>query len=183
MPKYKEGKQTQPIELPKMIEIIEDRRRFKQGSHRSFLAFLYLTGVRQSEARARVRDDFVLEKDAVMIHIPALKHGTREHLKLPLDLPFMDLILERLDDTPRGKKLWRFSARTAQRIIKRAMGEKYYPHFLRLNRSVHFLDDPETTIPQMQAWFGWRSARTIDSYTGYSKRHLDAQAERLKSRI
>lgn len=59
------------------------------------------------------------------------------------------------------------------------MGNKYYPHFFRLNRAVGFLDDPTTTTPEMIAWFGWKRIETINEYMGFSKRHVDTQRKRL----
>ena len=179
MPHYKEGKQTRPIEFEFMKEVLASNR-FKRSSHRSYLAFLYLTGVRRSEALDRVKEDFTKKDTLLTIHIPAKKHGVREILQLSLEMPFMDLIQDQVDKTRPGRKVWNFSGRTALRIIKEAMGSQYYPHFLRLNRSVHFLDDATTTFPEMQSWFGWKSGKTIDSYMGFSQRHLDKQVKRLK---
>lgn len=182
MPKYKHGKITTPIELDLMLKVLKSNR-FQKYRHRSYLAFLYLTGVRRSEALETVKEDYTIEEKVLVVKIPAKKGGVRDILKLRLDLPFMDLILERLEETGKGGRLWTFSDRTALRIVKRAMGDQYYPHFFRLNRAVHFLDDPETTDPEMMSWFGWKSRRTIDSYMGFSQRHLDKQADRLKERV
>lgn len=183
MPKYKAGKQTQPVELDLMKEVLGSNR-FKKANHRSYLAFVYLTGCRRAEALSRTREDFDTEDPSIlMFRIPALKHGLREVLELSKDMPFMDIILAQIDRTKPGRKIWEFDERTALRIVKRAMGEKYYTHFFRLNRTVHFLDDPTTTDPEMMSWFGWRKRETINSYMGFSKRHLDRQALRLKTSI
>ena len=115
MSKYKHGKQTTPIDFEDFKKIM-DEGKFVRPSHRSLLAFLYWTGVRQSEALERV-----------MPH--------------------------------------------------------HYPHFFRLNRAVNFLNDPTTTTPEMLAWFGWRNIATINRYLGYSKRHLDKQAQRLRKEL
>lgn len=182
MPKYKQGKLTQPIELDFMKEVLESNR-FKKPGHRSYLAFVYLTGCRRQEALNTIKEDFSKDPSILTINIPALKHGVRNTLELSLDMPFMDLILEQIDRTKPGRKVWSFSSRTALRAVKEAMGPKFYTHFLRLNRSVHFLDDPTTTDPEMQAWFGWKRRETINSYMGFSKRHLDKQASRLRTSI
>lgn len=185
MPKYKHGKQTTTMDFETFKEAMEDRRCFVKGDlHRSFLAFLYWFGVRRSEALERVKEDFSIEDGRfLVINCPAKKHGRREILKAPLDLPFMDLICSQVETTKPGRRVWPFSGWTAWRVTKRVLGKRYYPHFLRLNRAVHFLDDATTTIPEMQAWFGWRQIKTIDSYLGYSKRHLEKQASRLRSEI
>lgn len=182
MPKYQHGKQTVPIEFTYMEQVLNSNR-FHRFSHRSFLAFIYLTGVRRSEALETIKEDFTQEGRVLTIKIPAKKHGIREIMQLSLDMPFMDLILEQLNRTRTKKRVWNFTGRTAHRLVKRAMGDKYYPHFLRLNRCVHFLDDPTTTFPEMLSWFGWKNIKTINSYMGYSKRHLDTQMKRLKKSI
>lgn len=179
MPKYKFGKITRPIEFAYFSNAME-KGEFKKYIHKSFLVFLFWFGVRISEVLERIKEDFTVENKILIVNIPAKKGGQREALQIDLSLPYAYLILERWKKTRRGRRLWPFTARTGERIVKRAMGEKYYPHFFRLNRSVHFLDDPTTTIPEMLAWFGWKSHTTIDSYIGYSSRHVDRQRERLR---
>ena len=76
------------------------------------------------------------------------------------------------------RRVWNISGPTAWRIVKRVM-PKHYPHFFRLNRATRFLEDPETTIPEMMAWFGWKASKTVDPYIGYSRRHIRKQRERL----
>lgn len=181
MPTYKDGKQTTPItfeEFQKVIEPVESL------NHKSFLAFLFLSGVRVSEAYERVKGDFKIINGDLVIHCPAKKHGIRQTLKLAVDMPYMPLIIEQINKTRKSKdnpdaRVWNISATTSWRIVKRVMPH-HYPHFLRLNRAVRFLDDPSTTIPEMQAWFGWTNIETINSYIGFAERHLDSQTKRLK---
>jgi integrase len=181
--RYKQGKQTQPIEFQDFQKVIQEGK-FKKQSHRSLLAFLYLTGVRVSEALGCTKEDFVFHEDGTVdIKIPSLKHGTREYLKLHMTLPFMSLIWEQVKRAKAGRKVWSFSDRTAERAVKLAMGDKYYPHFFRLNRAVHFLDDATTSTPDMLSWFGWRNIRSINPYLGFSTRHLNAQLARLKNTV
>lgn len=109
------------------------------------------------------------------------KRGFPPHPKIALSLPFMGHVRRQLRATGRGQRVWKFTRQTAYVLVKTVFGEAYYPHFFRLNRATRFLDDPSTTIPDMKSWFGWKSTRTIDSYVGYSRRNMDAQAERLKA--
>ena len=56
MSKYKHGKQTTPINFEEFRKIM-DEGKFVKSSHKTFLAFLYWTGVRQSEALERVKEE------------------------------------------------------------------------------------------------------------------------------
>jgi hypothetical protein len=91
----------------------------------------------------------------------------------------MDLVIDQWKKTRKTKRIWPFTPRTGERVVKRAMGEQYYPHFLRLNRVVGFLDDYTTTNLEMQAWFGWKNIDSMSAYMGFSKRHVDAQRKRM----
>jgi site-specific recombinase XerD len=184
---YRYGKQTTTIDFPTFQNIMKKGEFVKGNTHRSFLAFLYWFGVRKSEALERTKSDFKVTDNFLVVKCPAKKRGRRKLLKAPLDLPYVDLILEQVQKTRKTKanpnrRVWNFSAPTAWRIVKRVL-PKHYPHFFRLNRAVHFLDDPTTTIPEMQAWFGWTQVKTINSYLGYSERHLDKQANRLRHEV
>ena len=179
MPKYQE-KQTEPITLEAFTEIIEKGRFTQLLSHKSFLAFLYWFGVRRSEALERVREDFRVEDGVLIVEAPAKKGGSRKALEIYVDLPFVDLIMEQVNRIRPSRRVWSFSHTTAWKIVKRAMGRNYYPHFFRLNRATQFLEDPNTTTPEMMGWFGWKSKRTVDSYVGFTHRYIKGMRERLK---
>jgi len=135
--------------------------------------------VRKAEALELRREDFTINaKDVLVIDCPAKKGGDREPLEARIDLPFIDLIIDQVNHTLPSRRVWAFTGVTAWRIVKRVMPE-HYPHFFRLNRAVHFLDDPTTTIPEMQAWFGWKNIKSVNSYLGHSRRHVRRQSERL----
>lgn len=160
------------------------KKPFVRGDYdRSYLAFLYWFGVRKAEALERIPEDFIVKDGLLLVDASPKKRGEREPLEIPVDYPYVNLIVERVEATPLGVKLWRFSPKTAWKIVKRAMGEKYYPHFFRLNRATRFLDDPTTTLPEMKAWFGWKHAKTVDPYIGYSRRHIKTQRERLANEL
>lgn len=150
---------------------------------KSFIAFLYWFGVRRSEALERVKEDFKIRDGLLIVDCPAKKGGEREPLEVPVDFPFVDLIAKQVELTRRTlanptRRVWNIDDVTAWRIVKRVM-PKHYPHYFRLNRATRFLEDPSTTIPEMKAWFGWKSTKTIDKYIGYSRRHIKRQRERL----
>jgi len=190
LPKYKFGKITAPIDFKTFKDAMENGEfvKSKMLSHKSFLAFLYWFGVRKAEALERMKEDFLIKDGLLIVDATPKKGGEREPLEVLVDYPYVDLIVEKVKRTKhtlRNKegKVWIFSPRTAINIVKRAMGDRYYPHFFRLNRATRFLEDPTTTLPEMKAWFGWKTAKTVDPYVGYSRRHIRRQRERLKREL
>jgi integrase len=190
LPKYKHGKITAPIDFQTFKDAMKNGKfvESKMLSHRSFLAFLYWFGVRKAEALERKKEDFMIKDGLLIVDAAPKKGGEREPLEVPVGYPYVNLIKEKVRLTrrsPRNKegRVWMFSPRTAINIVKRVMGERYYPHFFRLNRATRFLEDPSTTLPEMKAWFGWKAAKTVDPYIGYSRRHIRKQRERLKREL
>ncbi len=183
MPEYKYGKQTKPIDFPTFRKMMKKlNSSVKPLRDKSLLAFLYWFGVRRAEALERVKEDFTVKDKRLIVDATPKKGGKRPPLEIDTDLPYVDLIAEQVEKTPPGSKVWSVSPTTAWRIVKRA-SKKHYPHFFRLNRATKFLDDPSTTIPEMKAWFGWKTTKTIDDYIGYSKRHIRRQSSRLRREI
>lgn len=180
---YKYGKQTEPIDFEKFESLMKNGKFIEPLRDKSFLAFLYWFGVRKSEALERVKGDFEVKDGLLIVDCPAKKGGEREALEIRVDFPYVDLIIEQVSRTRRtlanpNRRVWNVSETTAWRIVKRVM-PKHYPHYFRLNRATFFLQDPTTTIPEMMAWFGWKAAKTVDPYIGYSRRHIRRQRERL----
>lgn len=180
---YKHGKQTDPIDFETFRKIVDNGKFLRPLRDKSFLAFLYWFGVRKSEVLERVKEDFQVKDGLLIVNCPAKKRGEREPLEVPADYPYVNLILEKVQRTRQtrtnpNRRVWRMSPATAWRIVKRVM-PKHYPHYFRLNRATRFLEDPTTTLPEMMAWFGWKAAKTVDPYIGYSRRHIRKQRQRL----
>lgn len=180
---YKYGKQTEPINLKTFKEIMENGKFLHPLRDKSYLAFLYWFGVRRSEAIERHKQDFKIKDGLLIVDATPKKGGEREPLEVPVDYPFVDLIIKKVNLTRRTlanptRRVWNISGSTAWRIVNRVF-PKHYPHFFRLNRATRFLEDPETTIPEMMAWFGWKVAKTINPYIGHSRRYIHKQRERL----
>lgn len=180
---YKYGKQTNPIDFQTFKKLMDNGKFVEPLRDKSFLAFLYWFGVRRAEALERVKGDFKIKDGLLIVNATPKKGGEREPLEVPVDYPYVDLIIKQLNKTRRTlanptRRVWNISGPTAWRIVKRVM-PKHYPHFFRLNRATRFLEDPTTTLPEMMAWFGWKAAKTIDPYIGYSRRHIRKQRERL----
>lgn len=186
MPIYKYGKQTDTIDLEFLKERMEKKGVFvKPLRDKSFIALLYWCGVRKSEAYERVWEDFeITETDLIVDFHQRKKNGLEvPPLEIPLDLPYVDLIVKKVVHTKQGKQVWSISGATAWRIVKRALGEKYYPHFLRLNRITRMFDDPTTTVPEAKSWTGIKTTKALDVYIGYSKRRMQKGKLRLRREL
>jgi len=188
MGKYKHGKVKIGIEFKNFNDIMATKKFLRSLRDKSLLAFLYYFGTRISEALRLRKTDFEIRQDVLVINCPALKGGERLPLEIGLDLPFVNLIIKQVEKTRKTKMnptrlVWNMHRTTAWRMIKRSMGEKYYPHFFRLNRATQFLSDPTTTIIDMKSWFGWQSVSTIDSYMGLSRRGVTAGRRRIRDEV
>lgn len=183
MPKYKYGKQEEWIAFEGFQRTMENGKFIKPLRDKSYLAFLYWAGPRRSGAIERIKEDFQVQKRVLTVNIPPKKGGLKAPpIEIPLDLPYVHLIVKQVKKAKPGERVWPISPVTAWRIVKRVM-PKHYPHFFRGNRATAFLDDPTTTTPQMMTWFRWRSSRTVDNYILKSKRHIRKQAARLRREI
>jgi integrase len=188
--KYKHGKRTKTMEFDTFRKGMEYGKTTHALRDRSYLAFLYWSGVRRSEAYEREKEDFEIKDGILLVTVPAKKQGERGgSLRIRVDLPFVNLIIERLNKTRlcyhpelrrKGRFLWPISDTTAWRIIKRVF-PKVYPHFFRLNRATLFCSDPDTTIPDVKSWFGWKSEKTINFYMGVSEQAMIRMGKRLKA--
>jgi site-specific recombinase XerD len=179
MPIYKHGKQKELIYFEQFKDMLESTNFVKPLRDKSFLVFLYWFGIRKSEALELIKEDFEIESNILRVNAKAKKRGERPPLEIPLDLPLVHYIVEKVEKTKPNRRVWNMSPTTAWRIVKR-ISEKLYPHFFRLNRASHFLENPKTSTAEMMSWFGWKSTKTVDKYVGYSRRHILAMSSRLK---
>lgn len=182
-PKYKDGKQLVQLEFKEFREAMENRKNFvKPLRDRAWLSLLYWTGVRKIEALNTRKEDYKVQDEILIINAPPVKGGFRLELEINVNLPYVDLIIQLVNRTKKGKRVFKMNPWTGWKIIKRVFPKKY-PHFFRLNRATRFLDDPDTSTTEMLSWFGWRSIRTIDRYIGYSKRGVKRQSKRLSKEV
>jgi len=181
--KYKHGKQTEKISFKEFSQRLETTAFADPPRDKSFLVLLCYLGCRIGELLLLEKEHVKRLNGELAFHLEIFKRGERKSpLRLTSDLPYIDLFLQYLRSIRAGKRVFPFSYTTGWRIVKRAFPIKY-PHYFRLNRATHFLDDPETTIPQMKAWFGWKRAETITDYIGYSDRYVDKGIERIKKEV
>jgi hypothetical protein len=68
-------------------------------------------------------------------------------------------------------------------LVKQILGEKYYPHFLRLNRITDLCSDPTTSISRLKSYTGIRSIDALDFYLGVSKKEQRAATDFMDKQI
>lgn len=206
--RYKYGKIEKPIDLPIFLKLQErvprvNRSGYSTGFIQALLALLYWTGLRKTEVLGRkriryrvkagikvgkphpglVKKDMRLEGDAIFVFSvdeKVLKHGKREApLVLRLDLPYVDLIVERWRKTKPKQRVFPIEYITFWRICKR-VDPKFAPHFFRHNRVTKFSANPKLSLADICAWTGL-SPQTVSTYMmragRFTKRTGDIMAE------
>ena len=86
----------------------------------------------------------------------------------------------------RVKARWVFphiQATKAWTIAKHVLGEKYYPHFLRLNRLTDICSDPTASLTRLKSFSGIKSTRVIDGYLGTSKKEQKKAFEFMEKQM
>lgn len=193
MPIYKHGKQHDIMSFQEVKQKVIDKK--LSISEESFFWILYYTGCRKSEAYERVAEDFVINDTHLVVDFHERKKGGAEvdPLELPLHWYGVDKIVEVIEkaqkrkphmkavyvyeDKKRTRLLkkgrWTFpkiQSTKAWDIVKKVLGEKYYPHFLRLNRLSEIGSDPTANLLRLKSFSGIKSARVLDEYLGTSKK-------------
>jgi len=169
---------------------------FADPAYQAWPVGLYYTAVRKGELLRALRDQFSARGDYVYFEVgprmKKIKRGlgdaritdqeyedllkkrkaqiTTPPLPLPYDAPFMDLLIERIEETNFGERVFPWSPKTAWNIIDRAFGA--YNHFFRLSRITWFFSPhPELgrprgfSIPEVRSWTGL-SLAALDYYIG-----------------
>jgi integrase len=159
----KHGKILTPISNSEFIEGMTNGH-FVADKHRSYAVLLYYTAIRRAEALRCVPKQFTIHRTKIVFDVgKRLKHGiVTPPLTIPRNLPFVDELEKAIRETPKGKRIWKFCAKTAYNIIDRAFG--FYPHFFRLSRITNFFLEG-WTIAQVHSWTGL-TLKALDSYIG-----------------
>jgi integrase len=80
----------------------------------------------------------------------------------------------------RMKDYWvfpRIQSTTAYNIVRKVLGDGWYPHFLRLNRLTTIGSDPSASLTRLKSWSGIKSVKTLQKYLGTSEREQDKAVE------
>jgi integrase len=132
--------------------------------YQAYAVQLYYTGTRVSENLRAVKEAYRVDKPILYWEVGRrLKHGKQtEPLPLSLELPHMKLLLEQVEKTKKGKRVFDFDRSTAWRHVnKSGLG---YNHHARLSAITFFLSQGYS-IAHIVNWFGV-SVQTVNEYIG-----------------
>jgi len=164
MPWYRTaGKLTNPLTDEKFAEAMA-RGHFAERKHVGFVALLYYSAVRKSEALKATKEQFTTEGDELFFNVgKRLKHSQdTPSLNIPLKAPYVDEIAWSVQNTQQGERVWPYSKRTGYNIVRRVLPA--YPHYFRLSRITNFFLKG-WTIAQVRSWTGL-SLKALDYYVG-----------------
>ena len=209
MPHYKAGKQIKLLEFSDIQIKVNKSTQDLSLESLAFFWILYYTGCRKSEAYERLVSDCTLTKTNFILDFHKRKKGSSEvpPLKIPLWFPGMDLVCEQLEKarskSGRKRKLfektvkgirsteykrgnWLFphvQSRWAQIIVKKILGPKYYPHFLRLNRITEICSDATSNLTRIKSFTGIKTIKVIEDYMGVREKEQDASMDYIAKQI
>lgn len=176
--------------------------RMKLVNIRALIVVLYYLGLRISEIvgdiprkyetrkgakwsrriKGLTKEDLYFEEDSDLIGISAFevrKHGHRDNpLYLKKTWLGVDQVIEVWNNTEPGERLFPIDKSFAWRLVKGASNR--YPHFFRLNRATEYARHWQTSIKDLQEWFGWVDPRTIRSYMGQAGRTTKPMVDRVR---
>jgi len=179
MPIYKHGKQKKEMPKEEFFKLLE-KGHFVKRMHKAFLVLLYYIGCRVSEVIELKKENFKVGDSLLTVDVKAKKHGIeRSAFQLNITLPYVKLIVDRVQTTRKGRRVFPMCRATAWLVVKRVAPKKY-PHFFRLNRTVKFLNNPKVTLNEIRQWMAWKSLDTINNYLGYSERTIGKLSEELE---
>ena len=161
--RYKEGKILQSI-TPEQFEAALQHPYNQALEYQAFIIQLYYTGARVSEQIRPLKESYQVTDKIVYWDVgKRLKHG--KHTKpLPLsrDLPHLQLLVDQVERTKKGKRVFNFHRSTAWRHVSRSgLG---YNHLARLSAMTAFLKSG-WSVAQVVNWFGV-SVQTVNAYIG-----------------
>jgi integrase len=158
----KAGKQMNPLTDRDFMEGMENGK-FVIYNHKGFVALLYYSAVRKSEALRATREQFQVTRSDIVFSVgKRLKHGIETPpLKIPLAAPYVDALVKVIGDTSPGKAVFPYCKKTGYNIVARCFS---YPHFFRLSRITNFFLEG-WTIAQVHSWTGL-TLKALDYYIG-----------------
>ncbi len=209
--RYKHGKQRKAVDIPTfkaMLDKIDlvDLGKYDPLTIKSFLALLFWTGLRKTEAIGAKRhkyvcppcsrhaepivkyteaipgilkEDIEIQGDIMLIEAVARKHGNREApLELWIGFPFMDLILQQWKRTPPKHRVWPISEWDSWNLMKR-IDKKKYLHWFRFVRITELCANPKLSVGDICSWTGL-TPQTINAYMERSGRFIKRTAQAMR---
>lgn len=208
MPRYKDGKQTEHQSFQEIQEKVLAAAHSLTREALAFFWLLYYVGCRKSEAYERTVEDCQLTETHFIIDFHQRKKGSAEvpAIEIPRWFPGVEILCEQLlkarqkrssrkliEKTRRGDRSteykrarWLFphvQKQWALMIVKRILGDSYYPHFLRLNRITEICSNPEANIEMIKSWTGIKSIRIIEGYLGVSRKQQHKATDWMAKQI
>lgn len=164
MPWYRlEGKIQTPLSEEDFERGMRTGKFVVYPQHAGFNTLLYYSAVRKMEALRATKEQFIISRNEIMFSVgKRLKHGIETpSLPLPLDNPFMTTLLNSIEDTEKGERVFPYCAATGYNIVHRVFK---YPHLFRLSRITNFFLE-EWSIAQVRSWTGLTLA-ALEYYIG-----------------
>jgi hypothetical protein len=182
-----EPKQLVPMTEEQFINGMEHGL-FLKPTHRAYNILLYYSLLRKQEALRLVKENFQKAKNKlyVTVEFPVeqtrriktvtgwdrektgrivkerLKHSdTTPPLPLQLKAPYMNILLDVVEQTKPTEKVFPFSPKTAYNVVHRVYK---YPHYFRLS-GITNLFEKGFTIAQVHSWTGL-TLGALNSYIG-----------------
>jgi hypothetical protein len=157
-----EGKIEVPMSIYEFKEGMEHGKFIKEN-HRAFAVALFYYGVRITEARRAVKEQFKIQGNLLFFDVgPRLKHSKQtDPLPLPLSAPYANELVEQIQKTSSNNKVFNFSNKTGYNIVRRVW---HYPHHFRLTRITGFFEQGRP-ITQVKSWTGL-TLQALDYYAG-----------------
>lgn len=204
MPRYKYGKIEKTIGLDILDKLMErvkyvDRSGYSVEFIQALIALFYWTGFRRSEIlgdkghKWKLKDGTIkkskpfpgllkenmwMDDRYLYVYQKARKHGKRDApVVLPLNLPYVDLIVQQWKRTKPGQKIFPISYVTFWRILKR-IDPKIYPHFFALNRISKLAKNPNVSMAEICAWTG-KTPKTVAYYMAREGRFTKEVGDKL----
>ena len=200
--RYKYGKQTELLELEEIISKVSRVKKKLTVEALAYFWLLFWCGVRKSEAYERTVQDCQVTEEFFVIDFHKRKKGGAQvpPLELPLWFPGVKEICEQLLKARKRKASRKLMERThkgvrstsyeravwlfpnvhktwALEIVKKILGKKYYPHFLRLERISIISSDPQANIARIKSFTGIKTIPVIEQYLGTSKKEQKAAVD------
>ena len=206
--RYKYGKQEEHLSFEEIQEKFKAAAHSLSLEAQAFFWLLYYVGCRKSEAYERLCSDLQATETHLIIDFHKRKKGSAEvpPIELPRWFPGVEIIVEHwmkanqkrsrkklFEKTTKGERsteyrrgIWLFphiQSRWAQVIVKKILGEKYYPHFLRLNRITELCSDPTVNISRIKSYTGIKTIAVIESYLGTSRKEQEEAISWMEQRM
>lgn len=190
--KYRYGKQEDLINFDIIKKLVVKAKLVMESE--AYFWLLFYCSVRKSEAYERVDQDFKITESHLIVDFHQRKKNGAEvdPLELPLCWYGVKKIVECVEKAtqhkPRFKNLFIYQDRKrvkkrvrahwvfpniqstkAWNIVKKVLGKKHYPHYLRLLGLSEIGSDPTASILRLKSVSGIKSITSLNAYLGKSK--------------